>query len=325
MVSDIPFDEIKNTGDRSWSLRLVAELAQGVEGDRNKIIEALSELSDRRTEQPLLALVLDSQKSDGIRKAASDALLKIGSYETGEVRSQWWASNDPIIARHALLMSEPTDARRVTTIAADPSHNLYHEAIRTMEFWEPPEFQNLIVRALDHQNPKVRETAARCLLWEQPVAAERRLLELARDADEDVAIAALDTLNYCASREIILELNNLRHNGPQSLRDCYENSFRYVQEEFCLCSLGTYAEASEEAYMNAWLKPIRHLLPKKRRKQSQKTTKPIHPTVKPEKAKVTALSIIDDLSEPDGMWYQKEYRYYKVDWAAFNDHDHQSL
>ena len=62
MVADIPFKAIKDTHDRSWSLRLVGELARGIEGDRDKIIQALSQLNDRRTEKPLLALVLDPQK-----------------------------------------------------------------------------------------------------------------------------------------------------------------------------------------------------------------------------------------------------------------------
>ncbi len=88
MVGEIPYEEIKDVGDRSWSLRLVEELARGKEEDRSKIMEALSLLGDRRTEQPLLAIVLDSNKSDAVRKAASDVLFKIGSYETKEERAQ---------------------------------------------------------------------------------------------------------------------------------------------------------------------------------------------------------------------------------------------
>lgn len=151
MDDEIPFDLIKETEDRSWSLRLVEALACGAESNRGSIVEALSKVADRRTEQPLLALVLDPRKPSGVRKAASDVLFRIGSYETTEERAQWWASNDPVIVRHALLMTEPADAARVKTVAADPLHSLYHEAVRAMEFWEPPEFQRLVMRALDHK------------------------------------------------------------------------------------------------------------------------------------------------------------------------------
>ena len=261
------------------------------------------------------------KNSEAVRKAASDALFKIGSYQTKGQRAQWWASKDAVIVRHALLMSTPTDHKRVTQIASNQSHSLYQEAIRTMEFWEPPKFQNLIIQALDHQNPRVRETAARCLLWEQPVAAERKLLDLAQDADNDVAIAALDTLNYCCSREIILELDDLRRNGPQRMLDHYENSFRYVQEELRWAIPGADTKPKEKAYMIQWLKPIRHLLPKKRQEKSRKPDRPIVTEGQPAKDEITAQSIIDDLSEIDGMWYEKECRYWGVDWAAFNNHD----
>ncbi len=325
MVGVIPFDAIRETGDRSWSLRLVEELAYGLEGDRDKIIEVLSNLGDRRTDQPLLAIVFDSSKTEAVRKAASDALFKTGSYHTEEERARWWASTDPVIVRHALLMSEPIEASYVTRIAADPTHSLYHEAIRTIEFWEPPEFQKLIIQALDHDNPRVRETAAKCLLWEQPVAAENRLLALASDADEYVSTAALDTLNYCSSREIILELDRLRHNGPLSRQDWYQNSFDYVQEEFGWAIPGPDTEPKEKAYMLEWLKPVKHLLKKRKQRTRKTTTKASDTKVELEKPELTARSIIEDLSEVDGLWDQKEYRYYRVDWAAFNDQDRQSL
>jgi hypothetical protein len=221
-------------------------------------------------------------------------------------------------------MTEPADAARVKTVAADPLHSLYHEAVRAMEFWESPEFQRLVMRALDHKNPRVRETAARCLLWEQPVAAEKRLLELASEADEDVAIAALDTLIYCSSREILLELDSLRNNGPQSLRDCYENTFDHVQGDFILAMPGQATEPDEKAYLLAWLKPVRHLL-KKRRKKPRKTYKKSRNEVEIEKPEITARSIMDDLSDVDGMWYQKKNRYYGVAWAAFNNEDRKLL
>jgi hypothetical protein len=325
MVGEIPFKEIKDTDDRSWSLRLVEELARGAEGDREKIIQTLSVLDDRRTEKPLLALVLDSRISEAVRMAASDSLFKMCTHETKEERARWWASSDPVVVRYALLKSEPAESSHVTPIAADPSHSLYHEAIRTMEFWEPPEFQALIIKALDHQNPLVRETAARCLLWEQPVSAESRLLELARDTNEEVAIAALDTLIYCSSLELLRELDNLRRGGPEGLRDCYENTFDNVQKEFLWALPGSETGPGEKAYILQYLKPIRHLLRKKRQESSRKTAQPSNNESVPEKAEVTAQSIIDDLSEVDGMWFQKRYRYYGVAWTSFNVHDRQSL
>ena len=327
-ISDaIPFEEISQSQDRAWSFRLLQTLKEGAdlsEDCLDKLSRTLAALDDPRLLQPLTEMVLDRTLPDVIRRAASDALCDCTSFdttvETAREREQWWKNGDEIIQRHAVKMAEREEEDLIVSLAENPDHPLHGAAIDKLGFWEEPRFQKLAMAALNHKEPAVRAIAARAVLWEQPVEAERRLLELATETEPRVVMAALETLAYCASLEILLTLNHLcKTTADEEMTAVYKNVFNYVADEFkgCLVDQPWDSEAARNYFEN-WVQPARELLEREGLLKEQ--------AEEPEKGSTNQINriekddfeldvdwIISDLSEEDGKWLEKTCRYYHID------------
>lgn len=112
----IPFEHIKETEDRSWSLKLVQEISEGKLEDIDQIVCALSWLDDHRAVTPLTELVEDEHRPVAIRDAASRAVATCNTLDTAQKRASWWASGDNVLMRHAVRMAERTEADLLETI-----------------------------------------------------------------------------------------------------------------------------------------------------------------------------------------------------------------
>lgn len=354
MTTIIPFAEVCQTQDRSWSFRLIAELknlAELKEGQLNqayldKLSTTLASLDDPRIVQPLTEILLDQILPDSVRLAASDTLWNSTTYETADERAQWWSSGDETLMRHAVRMAEREEEDLIVSIACNPEHQLYAEAIDKLAFWFEPRFQKLVIEALNHKSPDTRKIAAMALLWEQPVEAERRLLEIAAEPDREAALAALDTLNYCASQEILLTLADLITNtADEEMKAEYKHTFELVAKEFreYLIDYPWYSEAAR-AYFENWAIPARERLKKEglleeclledgtadsgSSAKSEKSAELESPATNENESHGQALTkkapkandfeldvdkILKDLSEDDGKWLAKSYRYFCID------------
>ncbi len=207
-----------------------------------------------------------------------------------------------------------------------------------MAHWEEPTYQRLLIAALNHSDASVREAAADALLWEQPVAAEKRLLEISQESDEEAAIAALNTLCYCASKEIILTLDELRKNGQESIRSEYENAFFHVREEFAsTISKNWRTEAAKKRFL-AWLEPLANCVSANEnvecRLDDEDLANETPPSsAPPQNAKVNSTSnsfsveqIIEDLSQLDAKWNEKLRRYAHIEhWKDMETSDRNRL
>lgn len=319
-ISDaIPFEEISQSQDRAWSFRLLQTLKEGAdlsEDCLDKLSRTLAALDDPRLLQPLTEMVLDRTLPDVIRRAASDALCDCTTLETAEERRQWWKHGDEIIQRHAVTMAEREEEDLIVSLAENPDHPLHGAAIDKLGFWEEPRFQKLLISALNHKDADIRETAAEALLWEQPVEAERRLLELAAEPECGAALAALGTLNYCASLEILLTLAELAsHTTDEEMRAEYKHTFHNVADEFkrYLINQPWNSEAAR-AHFEKWVQPARELLEREGLLKAPEAALTSKSTGQASNRKHDVLEfevdkIISDLSESDGQWLEKAYKY----------------
>src|SRR5262249_52772573 len=132
--------------------------------------------------------------------------------DTHEDRLRWWYSNDPVLQRHAVTMFDREERDLLAIVAGDPSHELHFESIDKLDGGDFEErlFQDLKIGALKHPLPKIRATAAKAILWDEPIAALDALLIAATDEELDVATSALDTLCWYPSQKCILTLVKLR-------------------------------------------------------------------------------------------------------------------
>ena len=270
--SPIDYDAIHpfEPGARIWSMRLVDRLRNELEDDEEMeaILSLMEEFDDFRVEAPLTEIVLDSTLTDEIRNQASLALLKLTTSETPVQRAAWWLSGDLVLMRHAIRVFDPEipeEATRVETLATDPTHDLHIDAIEALSWsFSEPRFQEIKIKALSHVNPLVRKAAAKALYWDQPVCAENALLIAASDPDDDVAVAAHNTLNWYSSKNVLLKFHELRCQGRPELLLCHNDSFRYLLDE-CLGKQDWFHSDSAREVMasehyKAWLSPLWEIL-----------------------------------------------------------------
>jgi hypothetical protein len=178
------------------------------------------------------------------------------------------------------------------------------------------------MQALRHEDAAVRETAADCLVWEQPNEAAGDLLRLAGDARyENVAIGAMNTLNYYATQEVLLRFNELLLDGPVELRENYQAGADYVKEDFIMgCKWAMTENADVRRYLFTWLRPVMHLfkaedfhapkrIPSSNGRQHKRRPEPL----------ITVDEMMDDLSDADGRWGDKLKKYLGYDWSRFTN------
>lgn len=344
LLNSISLEEIIETKDRSWSFPLLKELRNSIDPTEDaleKLTKALIALEDYRLIEPLLEIVLDGSLAAKVREAASLTLCAYCTVETAEERAKWWQDGDETIKRHAMRMAKKEEAELVVAIAKDPLDPLFCEALKKLGEWTEPHFQELLIQALDQVQPKFRAIAAKALIWEQPVRAEKRLLEIAMEADKEAAKAALQTLCYCVSNELLLKLAELTEKPPyKCLKAEYENAFGWVAKEFNFFLHDHYWESeAARQYFENWCRPAKQLLEvrsiSRKREQSasaQSTSKendcPSAEANTPEKNnyELDVDKIIADLSDESGKWREKGERYFNIDgFTEFKEHDQDRL
>ena len=313
----IPFREIKDTKDRSWSLRLVDEIASERLDELDEILETLSELCDYRVEEPLTNLMLDSSRSNLVREAASDALSCTPTTESDEQRREWWHSDDLILKRHAVKNALRADADLIESIASNSEHQFHLEAIEVLGHcgigWEEPRFKELKIKALSHKDADVRAAAAKAILWDEPVEAEDALISRIFDEDDSVVEAALHALAWYMSRKVLLALQEIHLNGPERLRKCCGVTLKYVLEDFQVAiSLSDIKSEGAKAHLTKWLEPVQSLLVREDPDETDETASDNSAkALQPEAEKRSVEEIITELSTADGKWGEMEYRYWK--------------
>lgn len=257
----IPFEDIRRLKDRSWSIPLAELVERGQIEDKDEICQTIAALEDPRIPTRLLRVLEDINHPAAAREVAADALNECANVDTAEQRRAWWQSGDFLLMRHAIRMAERTETDLLMSVLADPSSLFYVDALSVIQWWEEPRFQQILMGALRHVNPVVRETAADCLVWEQPNDAAGDLLRLAADAQYgDVAIGAMNTLNYYSTQEVLLRFNELLLEGPTDLHENYQAGADYVREEFIGgCRWAMSKNSNVRDYLLVWLQPVLHL------------------------------------------------------------------
>lgn len=257
-MNPIPHEAIRRSGDRAWTLRLVAALPAATDEARHEIARTLAWLEDPRAVGPLSAWLVDRSAPTALRECASDLLT--GEYDppVGDQLRAWWASDDPVLRRHALGCMGPNEADVVLSVAADPAHPLQVDALRAMiSGFEEPHHHAILIDALAHPDAAVRSTAADVLVMEEPAAAELPLLSCATDADPDVACAAIETLAYYPTRRVVRALAAIRDDADRDpdLRDAADAALREIAGSAASRARGP--DDPRHLALLAWVAPIR--------------------------------------------------------------------
>ncbi|MEV0248555.1 HEAT repeat domain-containing protein [Nocardia sp. NPDC050712] len=228
------------------------------EDEREDAFEELRQLDDHRSLAPLTAMLLDTGRDERIRRGAAEAAGSLDDTTTGEIRRAWWAGGDPLVRQHALRLMRRGEADIVVPIAADDDHPLQIRALRTMEIgFGEAEFTPVLVRALRHRDPEVRQVAADVLLWEEPVAAEDALLAAADGSAIEVATQAIDTLQYYATRQVLRTLADLRADGNEWVRAAAAASFESLLSDFERAA--SFSDPGA-ARLREWMRPVHDLV-----------------------------------------------------------------
>ncbi|MDI1443000.1 hypothetical protein [Polyangium sp. 6x1] len=323
MSPSFPHDKIREDEDRSFTFALLACLAdpETPEDERDEIAHTLQILDDPRAEPRLLVLLQDHAASPRVRDVASSVLRACGAENRFELPAML-RDGDLIVQRYAVLGMDHRHADLVESMARDPGHPLHRDAIRAMMWaFQEPRFQALKIAALSHPDPSVRETAADVLLWDEPVAAEEPLLAALDDAEERVAVAAADTLQYYPTRRTLARLAELSSREGK-LGDQAKYSLDALRSQFA--SALQSAEGAEREALLAWMRPVWSILAfdddeiRYEPPESFVRTNPVHDVV-------TAGELLISLSDPSGLWAQKKRRLQRADPAAFSPSDIERL
>ncbi|MEC3916192.1 HEAT repeat domain-containing protein [Nocardia sp. CDC160] len=222
--------------------------------------DELERTEDYRAIPRLTAMVFDTELPESVRKRASDVLAGIDGTVTAEQCRTWWASGDPVVMRHALRLMHRSEADIVVPVAEDDTSPLQAMALNVMGFgFDAPEYVPVILRALTHRDPKVRETAALVLIWAEPVAAEEGLLAAAHDDVFEVAAGALDTLRFYPTQRVLREVAALRENPDERRRAAATVTFEDLRENFESTVTSGYSKAIVR--LREWMLPVHDLVP----------------------------------------------------------------
>lgn len=347
--TSVDYEELYRDRDRSWSLRIVDRLKEGIDKKELKaILNFVDTYDDHRMEAPVTRILEDSSLSESVRDHASQVLCHLSSTETATQRREWWLSDDHSLMRHAIRVaqrSEPDEASLIEKLVGDPTNNFHGNAIEALSFGFPEaRFQSFKIAALSHADSSVRKKAAKALYWDQPVCAELALLAAAMDSCDDVAIAALDALCWYTSKNVLLKLHELRCSGRPELLDCYNRTFKWVLEK-CLDDLCFYMDESEafNKYLS-WLEPLWSIMSYCHQAEenpdddssktdgevnaslvcADKSTIVLHSTPTFEEVlKPSVTAIIEDYSNPDNP--RKSWEHGRYDWNQYSESEQSEL
>lgn len=321
-----PHDHIRKTQDRSWTSSLIDALKTVNTEEITEIVASLTALEDPHSVAPLTALLLNIDNPSIVRQAASDALYAQNTAETHDERIKWWHTGDEIIKRYSLSKFERTELDLIETLLSDPSSIYYADAIAALENTQCEEvrYQRVLIKALNHEVAEVRLNAASALIWHEPVAAEDLLIEVSTyDSDIHVAQKAIDTLAYFTTRNVLTRMHELRKTGRAELKNCYDNTFKWVNEDFDYDG-GLTGEAAK--LFSAWLDPVKDILehPEKQSCNSASTQSNIRSHTS-EKLVPSMQRIMREFGEPGGEWLDKKLLLFRFDWKKAGADDRSAI
>ena len=227
---------------------------------RRATVAALSTIDDPRSYAPLRELVENTHLHPSVRLAAADALSDARCAPSfGEA---WWTRRaEPVF--EPIVIGQLTRAHESALLAllADPGHRYFADAISALTLgFEHPRFVSHVVDALSHPDAGVRRAAIGAVLYTEPPGAIAPLLALLDDADETLALDALEMLAwYDDSRQMLLGVSAFsRRTGNPVLRERAVEIVACVADVFAE-RLASRSEAEHE-YLRAWLEPIWSLI-----------------------------------------------------------------
>lgn len=317
----IPHLILRDREDRSWTFRLLERLTapELPDAEREAIAGSLTCLEDPRAAAPLLALLEDRGRPDGVREAAAAVLRGAGNAPPGATLRAWWHDGDVVLRRHALLSMGRAEADLLDPVLADPAHPLHLQAIMTAELgFDEPRFQPPRIAALDHPEPRVRRAAADALVWTAPCAAEEPLLRRAADPDTYVAIAAVKTLEHYPSRRVMAGVAGLV-NEPRAAVAAEAVEALETLRQRALTAL-IHAPSTERAALCAWMDPVWSILeftsddlappPASRR------SRPSAPA-----GSLPAADVIALFGDPDAAWAERKALAFMIQPLTFSAAD----
>jgi len=315
----LPLDRISEVQDRSWTFALLDQVRSSSisQAERDETVDALAMLEDFRSVDPLMATLEDDRLPGSVREAAGAVLRAIDDTTTAERRRGWWHSGDRVLMSHALLVMGRSEADILAAVAADDRHPLQAQALAGMLFeFDEAEFQPVKIRALEHPDAEVRESAADVLMWDEPVAAEGPLLVAASDSSTDVATAAVDTLRYYRSRRVLRVLAEMSHTADEQVRDKARESFEDIRGHFeWLFSSGVAAAQTD---YRQWVEPVEDLLCWS--EVVPEATLRLSAAAAPAPVAASASELLDLLLEPDGEWAPRKELLRHASWRTYG-HD----
>jgi len=319
---DIPYERIFETADRSWTFALLDHVRSPSipEAERDEAFDTLATLEDYRSVGLLTAMLENHQLPESVREGAGAVLRQIDDTTTAGRGRAWWRSGDKVLMSHALLVMGRSEAEILATVAGDDRHPLQALALAGMLFgFDEAEFQPVKIRALDHTDADVRETAADVLMWDEPVAAEGPLLAAASDPAREVATAAVHALGYYRSRRVFRALAEMLDTGDEQVRATAAESFSDIRGHFeWLLSSG---DAAETVMYREWVEPVADLL--RSPEQVQEATPSSPPAAGP--TPVSASELLDLILDPDGGWAPKKELLLRAGWRAYGPDERERL
>jgi HEAT repeat protein len=323
MALDLDHEQVRDTGNRSWTFALLDEVrsASASESERGEAFRTLAYLEDYRSVGPLTAMVEDNRLPGSVREAASKVLRDIDDTTTPERRRAWWDSGDQVMMTHALRVMERSEADIVAVVAGDDRHPLQALALDAMTFgFDQAEYQPIKIRALDHPDARVRRVAADVLLWDEPVAAEGALVRAATDPSVDVAVAAVDTLEYYPTRRVLRALADLADTAIDRVRVVAAKSFERVRGDFeDAVSSGCREEA---AFLRDWVKPVADLL---RWPDPVEDDEAWSLPVRMPRLTISESAVLALVLDPDGEWAPRHRALLEIAWEAFGPSERERL
>jgi HEAT repeats len=320
-AADRELDRAAADQDRSATARLLERIADPAltTHDRGEVAATLQVVADPRSAGPLRVIAEDVALPADMRSAALDALMGSGlGPEAGQLR-EWWDSGDDLLRGQVLLSVGRYGSDLIRPVASDPSHRLHAAAIDGLEYgFEEPGWQDLKIAALGHAHAGVRQTAADILEWDEPVQAEEPLHRAAADPDAAVAVAAVDTLQWYASRSTLAFLHELAGSYHDDRAQAARHAFDWIRGSFLSPLLR--ADNAAAAGLRAWMQPVWHLLAFTDLELSPEPgSTPLKPAATLPPPAFTEIAAM--FAEPDGNWAPKLQALCRYDWDMFPSAD----
>lgn len=320
---NIPYREIRETENRSWSFKLLTHLTESTtDDDTDQAVETLTILDDHRL-MPVLTRIMEDRGAEvHLRSLASEILAGSTTWETPHERRHWWASGDDILMRHVVISAERSETDLIERIVNDASHPYHADAIEKLGIrFEEPRFQILKINAMSHSRADVRAAAARAILWDQPVAAQTGLLRLAKEDNDLVAQEALHALAYYESQLVLQSLFDLAKTGPIQRRELYTKALGYVRQEFIYAlEMAEATGPDAERIFKSWLTPVWDILHFSEDKAAEDAGSETagSPTTKEAKTRRTLNEIIARFDDADGLWADRRSFVSTMDLGAWS-------